>query len=64
MTIKTFIKLQKISISDKSCSSKKPEKNYSVVFNLIIITNVFFRISELLFKDRDWSNDAKNSALK
>ncbi len=43
MMIKTFIMLQKISISDKCCSSelsihqRNMKKFYSAVFNIIII---------------------------
>ncbi len=51
--------------------SKKPEKLYSAVFNIIIIIlNVFWSanqnirmISEGSCDTEDWSNDAENSAL-
>ncbi len=58
--IKTLIMLQKISISDKCCSSEHSvhqrnlKKFYSAVFNIIIIINVFeqqISILEWFLKD-------------
>ncbi len=75
--IQTFIMLQKISISDKCCSSelsihqRNLKKFYSAVFNIIIIIIFFLAanqhirmISEGSCDTEDWSNDAENSALK
>ncbi len=51
--IKTFIMLQKISISDKCCSelsSENPEKFYSAVFKMYFEQQI--RILELFLKDQ------------
>ncbi len=73
MMIKTFIILQKISISDKCCSSelsihqRNLKKIYSAVFNIILIINVFWAANQHIRMISEgscnWSNDAENSAL-
>ncbi len=66
--------LQKISISDKCCSSelsihqRNLNKFYSAVLNVIIIIHAFSAANQdirmISEGSCDWSNDAKTSALK
>ncbi len=66
--------LEKISISDKCCSSelsihqRNLKKIYSAVSNIIIIIiNVFWAANQnirmISEESCDWSNDAENTAL-
>ncbi len=78
MTIKTFIMLQKISISDKCCCSELSihQRNLKTFYSAVFIIHnnnnnnnnkcILSSKSEYLndfWTSFDWSNDAENSAL-
>ncbi len=66
--IKTFIMLQKISISDKCCSSELSIHQRNLKKNSTQLSSTenqnISMISEGSCDTEDWSKDAENSALK